>query len=103
MADQIRTPRGVTKDAFLDMVRAGTHDAIVELMRAGSDNPGADLVKVAIEANIEWIVLGPHRAVFGTDYRGGVAQDVLDRARVLPINVAVAVQAGEAEIGRAHV
>src|SRR5262245_20712517 len=39
---QIKTPRGVTKDQFLDMVRAGTHDAIVELMRAGSDNPGAD-------------------------------------------------------------
>jgi hypothetical protein len=44
MADQttIRTPRGVTKDQFLDMVRLGTHDAVVELMRAGSNNPGAD-------------------------------------------------------------
>ena len=42
MADQIgiiRTPKGVTKDQFLDMVRAGTHDALVELMRAGTTDP----------------------------------------------------------------
>jgi len=43
MADQtIRTPKGVTADKFLDMVRAGTHDAMVELMRAGSSDPSAD-------------------------------------------------------------
>jgi len=45
MPDQIgtiRTPKGVTKDQFLDMVRAGTHDALVELMRAGTANPSAD-------------------------------------------------------------
>jgi hypothetical protein len=42
MVDQIKTPRGVTADKFLDMVRAGTHDAMVELMRAGSSDPSAD-------------------------------------------------------------
>jgi len=36
MADPIiRTPKGVTKDQFLDMVRAAVHDAMRELKSAG--------------------------------------------------------------------
>jgi hypothetical protein len=43
MADQIiRTPKGVTADQFLDMVRAGVHDARRELMTSGTANPSAD-------------------------------------------------------------
>ena len=35
MADQIRTPNGITLDRYLDMVRAGAHDAVLEMLRAG--------------------------------------------------------------------
>ena len=38
MAD-VKIPKGVSKDQFLDMVRAGVHDAMRELMSAGSDSP----------------------------------------------------------------
>ena len=33
MADQIKTPRGITLDRYLDMIRAGAHDAVVEMFR----------------------------------------------------------------------
>jgi len=41
MAEQIRFPRGVTKDHFLDAVRAGVHDSMRELMSTGTSTPGA--------------------------------------------------------------
>ena len=33
MADQIKTPKGITLDRYLDAVRAGTHDAVAEMLR----------------------------------------------------------------------
>jgi hypothetical protein len=59
-----------------------------------SDDPAADVVRIAAEAHVGWILLGPHRAVFGADFRGGVVSAVLDRAQALPLNVAVAIQVG---------
>jgi len=60
MADQIiRTPKGVTADKFLDMVRAGVHDAMPELMTSGTADPSADFysavrdgVREAIRATV---------------------------------------------------
>lgn len=91
-------PRSAALGAALKW--AWRRSAVITPQSLWSDDPGADLVRVAMEAKIEWIVLGPHRAVFGTDYRGGVVQEVLDRARELPISVAVAIRPGEASIER---
>jgi hypothetical protein len=62
MADQIgtiRTPKGVTKDEFLNQVRAGVFDAVHELMTSGSGSPsdnfyGAikDGVREAVRATV---------------------------------------------------
>jgi hypothetical protein len=54
-----------------------------------SDDPAADLVRIATAAGIGWVLLGPHRAVFGADFRGGVVRAVLDQARSLALSVAV--------------
>jgi len=41
MAD-VKIPRSISTEAFLNQIRCGVHDAVLELMRAGSSNPGAD-------------------------------------------------------------
>jgi len=50
MAD-VKIPKTISTDAFLNQIRAGMHDAVVELMRSGSSNPGADFFN-AIRAGI---------------------------------------------------
>ena len=94
-------PRSAALGAALKW--AWRQSAVITPQAMWSDNPAGDLVKVAMELGIEWIVLGPHRAVFGTDFRGGVVQEVLDRARTLPINIAVAIQAIDAPANRIFV
>jgi hypothetical protein len=42
MVDQIKTPRGVSADKFLDVVRAGVFDAMRELMTSGTSTPHDD-------------------------------------------------------------
>ena len=38
---EVKVPKGISKDQFLDMVRAGVHDAMRELI-SGTANPTAD-------------------------------------------------------------
>jgi hypothetical protein len=44
MVDQIKTPKGITLDRYLDAVRAGAHDAVAEMLRGESGSPNADFV-----------------------------------------------------------
>jgi hypothetical protein len=39
MADQVRVPKGISKEQFLDQIRAGVFDAVHELMTGGSGSP----------------------------------------------------------------
>jgi len=91
--DERSAPRSTALGAALKL--AWGQGAVITPQAVWSDDPAADLVKIALEANVGWILLGPHRAVFGADFRGGVVSAVLDRAYTLPLNVAVAIQAGE--------
>jgi len=59
MAERIKLPQNVSKDEFLDQIRAGVFDAMRELMRAGSSNPSADfytavkdVVREAVRATV---------------------------------------------------
>ena len=52
MADQVKVPRSISKEQFLDQIRAGTHDAMRELMSTGTTNPSADFF-AAIQAGVE--------------------------------------------------
>jgi K+:H+ antiporter len=91
-------PRSAALGAALKL--AWGQEAVITPQAVWSDDPAADLVKIALESNIGWILLGPHHAVFGTDFRGGVVQALLDRAQALPLNVGVAIQAGHASYNR---
>lgn len=57
-----------------------------------SSNAGADIVAIAREANVQWILLGYHRAASGQDTMGGVVRDVFATARPEPIHVGVFIQ-----------
>jgi hypothetical protein len=87
-------PRSAALGAALKL--AWGKAAVITPQAAWSDNPAADLVKIAMEARVGWILLGPHRAVFGADFRGGVVREILERTRTLPLNVAVLMQDEEA-------
>ena len=44
--------------------------------------------------------MGSHRAVFGSDFMGGVVREILDKARALPVHVAVVIHGGERPLDR---
>jgi hypothetical protein len=77
---------------------AWSRGAVITPQAVWSDDPASDLVKLATDADIGWILLGPHRAVFGSDYRGGVVHAILEQARTLPLNVAVAIEGSAAQL-----
>ncbi|HXR24430.1 MAG TPA: cation:proton antiporter, partial [Candidatus Binataceae bacterium] len=91
-------PRSAALSAALEV--AWSRGFVVTPQAVWSDDPATDLLKIATDARIGWMLLGPHRAVFGADFRGGVVRAVLERARALPLNVAVAMQDGEAPLER---
>jgi hypothetical protein len=65
-----------------------------------SDDPAQDIITIAQEARIAWILLGYHRAVSGSETTGGVVREVFAKAKVLPINVGVFIQGTDLPIDR---
>jgi hypothetical protein len=65
-----------------------------------SDDPALDIITVAQEARVAWIMLGYHRAASGSDTTGGVVREVFAKAKVLPINVGVFIQGTDRPIER---
>jgi universal stress protein family protein len=65
-----------------------------------SDDPALDIITVAQEAGVAWILLGYHRAPSGSDAMGGVVREVFAKANALPINVGVFIQGTDRPIER---
>jgi hypothetical protein len=65
-----------------------------------SDDPAQDIITVAQEGRVAWILLGYHRAASGSDTTGGVVREVFAKAKVLPINVGVFIQGTDRPIDR---
>ncbi len=65
-----------------------------------SDDPALDIITLAQEAGVAWILLGYHRGALGNDTTGGVVREVFAKAKVLPINVGVFIQGTERPIDR---
>jgi hypothetical protein len=65
-----------------------------------SDDPAQDIITVAEEAGVAWILLGYHRAASGSDTTGGVVREVFAKAKVMPINVGVFIQGTDRLIDR---
>ena len=97
-ADQRVPPRSPALAAALDL--ALERGSIITPQAVWTTNPAADILAFANEPQIGWLLLGSHRAVFGSDFMGGVVREILDKARALPVHVAVVIHGGERPLDR---
>jgi hypothetical protein len=56
-----------------------------------TDDPAGDILAVARDPRIRWLLLGFHRPVFGADLLGGVVKEILDRGKGQDLDVGVVV------------
>jgi len=97
-ADQRVPPRSLALSAALDLALA--RGSIITPQAVWTTNPAADILAFASEPQIGWLLMGAHRAVFGSDIMGGVVREILDKARALPVHVAVVIHGGERLLDR---
>ena len=97
-ADQRVPPRSPALAAALNL--ALERGSIITPQAVWTTNPAADILAFAKEPQIGWLLLGSHRAVFGSDFMGGVVREILDKARALPVHVAVVIHGGERPLDR---
>jgi Kef-type K+ transport system membrane component KefB len=97
-AEQRVAPRSAALAAALD--HAWERGAVITPQAVWSDDPPTDILRTAADAQIGWILLGAHRAVFGSDFTGGVVHRILDSARQLPVNVGVVIHSGYSSFPR---
>jgi Kef-type K+ transport system membrane component KefB len=97
-ADLRVPPRSPALAAALDL--ALERGSIITPQAVWTTNPAADILAFAKQPQIGWLLLGSHRAVFGSDFMGGVVREILDKARELPVHVAVVVHGGERPLDR---
>jgi len=86
--------------ALLAAVRYARAKGVTGAQVSWSDDPAQDIITVAQEARVAWILLGYHRAASGSDTTGGVVREVFAKAKVLPIYVGVFVQGTDRPIDR---
>jgi Kef-type K+ transport system membrane component KefB len=65
--------------------------ATIDPQAMWTDDPAGDILAVAGEPQIRWILLGFHRPVFGADLLGGVVKDILERGKTLDLDVGVVI------------
>jgi Kef-type K+ transport system membrane component KefB len=97
-ADQRVPPRSPALSAALDL--ALERGGIITPQAVWTTNPAADILAFANEPQIGWLLMGSHRAVFGSDFMGGVVREILDKARALPVHVAVVLHGGGRPLDR---
>jgi Kef-type K+ transport system membrane component KefB len=85
--EQRVAPQPPALAAALDHVHA--RGTAVTSQAVWTDDPATDILRAAREAQSEWLLLGAHHAVFGSDLRGGVVRSIADRAETIPVKVAV--------------
>jgi Kef-type K+ transport system membrane component KefB len=85
--EQRVAPQPPALSAALDHVHA--RGTAVTSQAVWTDDPALDILRAAKEAQSEWLLLGAHHSVFGSDLRGGVVRSIAERAETIPVNVAV--------------
>lgn len=91
-------PRSPALAAALDL--ALKRGSIITPQTVWTTDPAADILAFAKEPQIGWLLLGSHRAVFGSDFMGGVVGEILEQAPSLPVHVAVVIHGGERPLDR---
>jgi Kef-type K+ transport system membrane component KefB len=97
-ADQRVPPRSPALSAAMDL--ALERGAVITPQAVWTTNPAQDILSFANQPQIGWLLLGSHRAVFGSDFMGGVVREILDKARAMPVHVAVVIHGGERPLDR---
>jgi Kef-type K+ transport system membrane component KefB len=92
-AEQRVPPRSPALSAALDLVWA--KGAVITPQAVWTADPAADIMNAASEPTISWVLLGSHRSAFGSDFKGGVVREVLDRAVTRPVHVAIVVHGSD--------
>ena len=100
-AEQRVPPRSPALAEAVDLaVSRGGHQITPQAVWKWTNDPATDILSFAKEPQIGWLLLGSHRAVFGHDFRGGVVREILERARSIPVHVAVVIRGGERPLDR---
>jgi hypothetical protein len=97
-AEQRVPPRSPALAAALDLAVA--RGDVITPQAVWTTDPATDILAFAKQPQIGWLLLGSHRAVFGSDFRGGVVREILDKARAMPVHVAVVIRGGERPLDR---
>jgi hypothetical protein len=97
-AEQRVMPRSPALSAALD--HAWARGAVITPQAVWSDDPADDILRTAADAQTGWILIGAHRAVFGSNFTGGVVHRMLEGARRLPINIGVVIHSGDSSFPR---
>ena len=71
---------------------ARSRGVTVEAQTMHSSAPARDLIAAARSAEVEWILVGYHRAASGSDTLGGVVREVFVEAKKAPIKVGAFIQ-----------
>jgi Kef-type K+ transport system membrane component KefB len=96
--DRKESPRSPVLTQAIDHARAlGTQ---IDAQALWTDDAAGDILDLAAQPNIGWLLLGYHRPVFGGDLLGGVVKEVLDGMRERAVNVGVLIHGHERAIDR---
>ena len=72
----------------------------IEAAAMWTDDPAADILRIAQEPQLGWVLLGFHRPVFGADLFGGVVREVVARAPAQSLHVAVVIHGHQRPLDR---
>jgi Kef-type K+ transport system membrane component KefB len=79
---------------------AWQHGAVITPQAVWSEDPATDILTIAAGAQVGWILLGAHRAVFGNNFTGGVVHRIMESARRMPVNLGVVIHSGDSSFPR---
>ncbi len=74
--------------------------ATIDAQALWTDDPASDILAMAGEPQIRWLLVGFHRPVFGADLLGGVVKELLERAAKTELDVGVIVHGHERAIDK---
>ncbi|MDB4966977.1 MAG: Sodium/hydrogen exchanger [Myxococcales bacterium] len=96
--DRKESPRSPVLVQAIDIARAT--GAPIDANALWTDDAAADILDLAAQPSIGWLLLGYHRPVFGGDLLGGVVKEVLDGMSARSVNVGVVIHGHDRPIDR---
>jgi Kef-type K+ transport system membrane component KefB len=96
--DRKQVPRAPILVQAIDHARH--NGTVIDAQAIWTDDPAGDILSIANEPTMGWLLLGYHRPVFGGDLLGGVVKEVLDGLRNRPLHVGVVIHGHERALDR---